>query len=42
LEFEVTLNPDFDNKEIKNDEVTSGRELLLNHLISIVFEDKIK
>lgn len=40
LEFEVTLNPDFDNKKIKNDEVTSGRELLLNHLISIVFEDK--
>ncbi len=39
LEFEVTMNPDFDNVEINKNEFTSGKELLLNHLISIAFED---
>lgn len=40
VDFELTLNPEYDNKTVKKENVTSGREILLNHLLSIAFQDE--
>jgi hypothetical protein len=35
-EFEISINPDFDHQEIKTEEITSGKEILINYYKSIV------
>lgn len=37
-EIEIPINPDFDHKEVKDSEISSGRMAIIDHLISFAVE----
>jgi len=37
-EVEIPINPDFDQVEVKNSDIRSGRIMILDHLISVALE----
>jgi len=39
LEFEIPINPDYDNKEINEDEVSTGVIILMEYLVNIAKEE---
>ena len=37
-EVEIPINPDFDQVEVKDSEIRSGRMIIIDHLISVALE----